>query len=197
LITQKGRKLVSSNQVFDIFYDHIQEPSGLEIENYLVVSPKHKTAEGITGVAILPYSRNAGGDVTLSLIEIYRHATQKTLLEIPRGFVDTDELVEKAALRELYEETGLACPLKNLTHLFTLYPEPGVISGRVAVFSAETNLDPVTTVPNLEFGLGLRLKKNISEALDMIASGKIEDNTTIAAIQAMALRSVKPNTSSF
>jgi 8-oxo-dGTP pyrophosphatase MutT (NUDIX family) len=40
------------------------------------------------------------------LVEQYRHAVQRTMLEIPAGHIDPKEMPEAAARRELLEETG-------------------------------------------------------------------------------------------
>ena len=61
----------------------------------------------------------------------YRHATQRTFVEIPAGLLDggPDESPLEAARRELVEEAGHEA--EEWTHLATTYASPG-ISAEVA-----------------------------------------------------------------
>ncbi len=63
-----------------------------------------KTAlEGPSGVAVVPVL--GSGKIKLNLN--YRHATRSWEYELPRGVINQGEDPEKAAMRELKEETGL------------------------------------------------------------------------------------------
>ncbi len=75
--------------------DTVRLPGGKTMSPYHVV----EVADWVNVVAI-----SEAGNVIL--VEQYRHAVKRTLLEIPAGHVDPKEDREAAARRELLEETG-------------------------------------------------------------------------------------------
>ena len=75
--------------------DTVRLPGGKTLSPYHVV----EVADWVNVVAI-----NEAGNVIL--VEQYRHAVKRVLLEIPAGHVDPKEDHEAAARRELLEETG-------------------------------------------------------------------------------------------
>lgn len=127
----RQRRLACENSRFEIFLDDVEGANGEIVRNYLVVAPKIKTGDLVTGVAVLPVV-----DGKLGLLRIYRHAIQRHLWEVPRGFVDPGESDRKSALRELEEETGLSCADADLESLGIFAPEPGILAARVHLFAA-------------------------------------------------------------
>ena len=81
-----------------------------------------------SGVAVLPILPS--GHVVLNLN--YRHATRSWELELPRGGVQSNELIEEAALREVKEETGLIA--SSITFLGNIAPDTGTLSSVIPVF---------------------------------------------------------------
>jgi 8-oxo-dGTP pyrophosphatase MutT (NUDIX family) len=75
--------------------DTVRLPGGKTLSPYHVV----EVADWVNVVAI-----SEAGNVVL--VEQYRHAVQRVMLEIPAGHVDPQEDREAAARRELLEETG-------------------------------------------------------------------------------------------
>jgi 8-oxo-dGTP pyrophosphatase MutT (NUDIX family) len=75
--------------------DTVRLPGGKTLSPYHVV----EVADWVNVVAI----SDAGNVI---LVEQYRHAVKRVLLEIPAGHVDPKEDRETAARRELLEETG-------------------------------------------------------------------------------------------
>jgi len=131
-ITLLARREVCRNSVFTVYFDHIRDAAGNEVTDYLTVVPHHRSADGVTGVAILPILENQFG-----LIRIYRHSLGRHGWEVARGFVDEAETALTAALRELAEETGLVAATGSLRDLGALAPEPGVLAASVRLFAAE------------------------------------------------------------
>ena len=66
----------------------------------------------------------------------YRHATQRTFVEIPAGLLDggPDESPLEAARRELVEEAGHEA--EEWTHLATTYASPGISAEVAHIFLA-------------------------------------------------------------
>ena len=75
--------------------DTVRLPGGSTLTPYHVI----EAADWVNVVAI----SEAG---CIVLVEQYRHAVTRTMLEIPAGHIDANEMPEAAARRELLEETG-------------------------------------------------------------------------------------------
>jgi 8-oxo-dGTP pyrophosphatase MutT (NUDIX family) len=75
--------------------DTVRLPGGKTLSPYHVV----EAADWVNVVAV-----SEAGNVVL--IEQYRHAVKRTMIEIPAGHVEPGEEREAAARRELLEETG-------------------------------------------------------------------------------------------
>ncbi len=112
------------------------------------------------------------------LLRNRRPAVGETLLEIPAGTLEPGELPEKAAPRELAEETGYqAGQWQKLTEFF---PSPGVISERTHLFLAtELTPGPMQLEPDEDLEPCV---VNWSEALDWVLDGTIRDAKTLIAL---------------
>ena len=82
-----------------------------------------------------------GADAQFLMVRQYRHGSDRSSLEFPGGVVETDEVPEKAAARELAEETGWIS--EAIYHAGTVFPNPAIQSNRFHVFLA---LDPYHAV---------------------------------------------------
>jgi ADP-ribose pyrophosphatase len=127
----KQREIACENSVFTVYFDHLVDADKTLVEDYLVVEPKIKNENGISGVAILPVN-----DGRVGLVNVYRHAVAEYGWEVPRGFIDNNESSEDAAIRELKEETGISCSKSELQLLAVITPEPGIISAKVNLYVA-------------------------------------------------------------
>ncbi len=87
--------------------------------------------DGPPTVAIFPVLSNKKIVVNLS----YRHATRSWEIELPRGQRQPHESLEKAAARELLEETGYH--LSKSMSLGTMAPDSGVLNSVVPLFYGE------------------------------------------------------------
>ena len=74
-VTRKHRKLIAENRMFEVYFDHIIAQDQTVVPEYLVVVPKQRTPDGVTGVAILPVVDNK-----IALLKIYRQDSSKHLL---------------------------------------------------------------------------------------------------------------------
>ncbi len=112
------------------------------------------------------------------VVEQFRYPVKKRLIEFPQGVCNDNELPEKAAIRELQEETGLIpSKLMYLGRLdlakasssqgYHVYFANDFSKGQIKLDNTEGDL----TVKNIE-------KQQIEK---MIKKGKITDSPTIAA----------------
>ncbi len=167
-----ARNLEAENSKFFIYFDHVVDQNGLEVPNYLVVSPKILTGNRVAGVAILPVF-----DGKVGLVRIYRPAMREYSLEIPHGFVEESEENQSSAIRELAEETGLLA--RTIRSLGYLTPDAGIIGARVHLFVAEHC--EWKGKREGELGLGEFQLFTEEEFEDMIRRSVIQDSFTLAA----------------
>lgn len=151
---------------------HLLAPGGDPIDRVVVRHP------GAVGVVPLD-----GRDVIL--IEQYRPAVGRPLLEIPAGKVDVaDEPRAATARRELIEEVGYRA--HQIDHLCDYYASPGFTDELLSVFLA-TELEQVEANPvGIEEETAQVVRMPFAEALDLIAEGSICDGKTIIALFAAA-----------
>jgi ADP-ribose pyrophosphatase len=84
------------------------------------------------GVVVIPRWRDL-----VALVPSYRYPIGAVSLELPRGGRDPGESVEEAAVRELFEETGLAAV--STMRLGAIYPDTGLIESAVSVVEARVD----------------------------------------------------------
>jgi len=125
------RRLACENSRFYVYLDDLVREGEPYAQDYLVVAPKQVSRNLVTGVAILPICEGKIG-----LLKVYRHAVQSDSWEIPRGFIEEGESDLTSALRELEEETGLACDRDQIKSLGLITPDAGVLAARVHIYAA-------------------------------------------------------------
>jgi nudix-type nucleoside diphosphatase (YffH/AdpP family) len=105
------------------------------------------------------------------------------MIEAAAGLLDDDD-AETAIRREAEEETGYR--VRSVERLFELFMSPGSVTERVAFFAAEYTPDD-----RLNDGGGVAdegedievLELALSDALDRVASGQINDGKTVILLQ--------------
>lgn len=103
--------------------DTVQLPNGQTLDPYHTIeAPDWATVIAIT---------EAGNIV---LVEQYRHAVGRTLIELPAGMIDAGEKPEAAARRELLEETGHAG--RQWHDLGALFPVAARLANRMRTYLA-------------------------------------------------------------
>lgn len=124
--------------------------------------------------AILPFL----DDERVILVNQFRKALDKTLLEIPAGKLDAGEDPKACAIRELEEETGYTA--KEVTYLGTIATAPGFCDELIHLYKAtglsqgEKSLDEDEFTEVEVFTL--------EEIKAMIKNGEIIDTKTISSL---------------
>ena len=175
-VSFQERKQVCGNSRFEIFYDHLKGDGGYSVPNYLVVSPRRKTENFVSGVAILPVFKGKA-----ALLKIYRHPIESWSWEIPRGFVEDDEDNYISVSRELEEETGLCCDRSDIKSLGLMAPDAGILAARIHLFVALRCRVVREFVPN-EIGHSELKWVNAGSVARMIQDGIIQDPSTLVAL---------------
>jgi len=123
-------------------------------------------------------------DGTVALVRQYRHPTVRYLLEFPAGTLADGERPEHGAERELQEELGVtAGRMEKLTEFFV---SPGFCEEKMWVYLATELVQGKQRLEEDEIIEVVRLP--ISEALEMITSGEIQDAKTIIGLMLAAPR---------
>jgi ADP-ribose pyrophosphatase len=130
--TTVSRKEVYRGGVFTVFERTSRGPAGRE--------GRFSVLEARDWAVVVPLVRQ-GTESQFLMVRQYRHGSDTASLEFPGGVVDPGESPEKAAVRELAEETGWTSA--TIHHAGTVFPNPAIQANRFHVFLA---LDPYQAV---------------------------------------------------
>lgn len=125
-------------------------------------------------VVILPLA----DDGRVGLIRNRRAAVGGELIELPAGTLEPDENPEKAAHRELAEETGFRAGSMEL--LTSFYSSPGILDEQMHLYLA-TGLEAGPPSPEPDEQIQLLLTP-WDEAVQMARDGRIRDAKTLAGL---------------
>jgi len=124
--------------------------------------------------AILPFL----DDERVILVNQFRKALDKTLLEIPAGKLDAGEDPKVCAIRELEEETGYTA--KEVTYLGTIATAPGFCDELIHLYKATGLSQGEKSLDEDEF---TEVKVfTLEEIKTMIKNGEIIDTKTISSL---------------
>jgi ADP-ribose pyrophosphatase len=118
------------------------------------------------------------------LVEQFRPAVGKTILELPAGIIDPGETPLAAAQRELLEETGFTAG--KWSSLGKVYATPGYSSETIHLFLAE-ELHPGEQ--QLDDGEDIAVRTvAISDFLRLLETDQVHDAKTVVAFLRYILR---------
>jgi ADP-ribose diphosphatase len=124
------------------------------------------------------------GDGTIALVRQYRHAAVRYLLEFPAGTLNRGEAPEEGAARELEEELGfVAGRMEKLSEFFV---SPGFCEEKMWLYMATELVETKQRLEHDELIEVCRLP--LSQALEMITDGEIQDAKTIIGLLLAAPR---------
>ncbi len=161
-------RLVYDGRVVKLRVDTVQMPSGKETTREIV---EHSDC-----VAIVAIDNNDN----ILLVNQFREAVGKELLEIPAGGIDGDEDPEAAVRREMQEETGYLP--RKLERLAGFYSAPGYCTEYLYLFLA-ADLVPSQLYAEDTESISL-VRVPTSEIPHLLSSGRICDGKTIAGLLA-------------
>jgi len=168
---QLDSKRIHTGRVINLDVDTMRYPDGSTGELEMVRHPG--------AAAVVPFlSDPSGDDPTVLLIQQYRYAASGTLIEIPAGRLDQGEDPAACARRELQEEVGVTAG--RLERLTTIWPTPDFTDERIHVFwAADLTAGKHAREPDEFIEV---IQKPLSEALQLVKSGVINDAKTALAL---------------
>jgi ADP-ribose pyrophosphatase len=160
-----------------------EAPDGTTFEREIV-----RTRGAVAVVAISYADDDAAKRLPyVTLIDQYRGALDRLVLELPAGMRDVEgEPATETARRELIEEVGLDSA--RLESLMTIATSPGVLDERLEIFVAHecVSVERAPAGPEERFSTVRRLP--LAETLSMIDDGRIENSTAICGLSTAARR---------
>jgi len=164
-------KLAFQGRVFDVFTDILVEPGGHRHTKDVI---RHNGS--VVMLAVDERKNPADPDVILE--RQYRHAAGQFLLELPAGSRNPGEAPLAAAKRELMEETGYRA--RRWKMLIRYFASPGFLGEWMQIYLAR-DLREGTARPELDEQIEV-LRVPLSQAMRMIAEGKIHDGKTLIGL---------------
>jgi ADP-ribose pyrophosphatase len=112
------------------------------------------------------------------MIKQYRHGARKVTLEIPGGLMDPGDTPEKAAARELLEETGYQAEV--LVQIGVVNPNPALFNNRCYTYVARNVKKIHDPMPDQAEDIEVVLIP-LSDIPELIQNGEIDHAMVIAA----------------
>lgn len=120
------------------------------------------------------------------MVEQYRKALERTIIEIPAGKLEKGEEPSACAHRELEEETGYEC--KSLERIVSFYTSPGFSDEILHLYIAAGLSKKENSAP-LDEDEFINLEElTLDEAIQYVKEQKIYDAKTIYAVQYLQLQ---------
>lgn len=164
---------IFKGKVISLQVDDVQLPDGKQAKRELI---KHPGAVCVIAVT---------NEKKIILVEQYRKALERPLVEVPAGKLEPGEEPSLCAARELEEETGYRPG--SIKHIQSFYTSPGFADELVHVFLAEQ-------LEKVEDGLAADedefvelLEVSIEEAEQLAKESRIYDAKTLWALQYLRL----------
>ena len=161
-----NRMLKFEGRIINVYHDDIELPNG-----------RHSLREVVThpgGVCIA--ARDEHG--LFLIVEQFRYAFKREILEFPAGKLEPNEDPLEAALRELEEETGYQA--KTVISLGELYPSVGYLTEVIHLYFAPETRFKKQKLDAQEF-LNVH-RYRFDELLKMSQDGTLNDAKTIALL---------------
>ena len=171
-------KTLSSQKIFtgkviSLQVDDVELPNGKTSKREII---KHPGAVAVIAIT---------DDRKIVMVEQYRKAMERSLVEIPAGKLEPGEEPLKTAERELEEETGYVC--ERMEHVISFYTSPGFADELVHVYVAHqlSKKEDAASLDEDEFVEVIEL--TLEEAQQYITEEKIYDAKTAYAVQYLQL----------
>lgn len=165
---------IFKGKVISLKVDDVILPNGKESKREIVNHPG--------AVAIIPITDEG----KIILVEQYRKALERSIIEIPAGKLEQGESPELTARRELEEETGFGC--HELTYVQSFATSPGFADEIIHLYVAKQlyKIEEKAELDEDEF-VSL-MEVSLEEAEQMVREQQIFDAKTAFAVVWMKLQ---------
>ncbi|MBT2754835.1 NUDIX hydrolase [Mesobacillus foraminis] len=165
---------IFTGKIISLQVDEVKLPNGKTSKRELI---KHPGAVAV--IAVTP-------DHKIVMVEQYRKALERTIVEIPAGKLEQGEKPEICAARELEEETGYVCT--KMEWLTSFYTSPGFADELVHIYVATglTKKEDAAETDEDEFVQLIEI--TLEEAVELVKGQKIYDAKTAFAVQYLQLQ---------
>lgn len=161
-------KRIYEGKIINLKVDDVELPNGHQSKRELIEHPG--------AVALVALTE----DNKIIMVEQFRKALEKTIIEIPAGKIEKGEAPEVTALRELEEETGYTAAKLELIQSFST--SPGFADEIIHLYSAE-GLSKSTSGAVLDEDEFVELLEvTIEEAEQLMKEKRIYDAKTAFAV---------------
>lgn len=161
-------KRIYEGKVINLKVDDVELPNGHQSKRELIEHPG--------AVALVALTE----DNKIIMVEQFRKALEKTIIEIPAGKIEKGEAPEVTALRELEEETGYTAAKLELIQSFST--SPGFADEIIHLYSAE-GLSKSTSGAVLDEDEFVELLEvTVEEAEQLMKENRIYDAKTAFAV---------------
>ncbi|PAD18074.1 NUDIX domain-containing protein [Shouchella clausii] len=167
-----AKQTIHKGKLIQLDVEDVELPDGTIAKRELVRHPGAVAVVAITE------------DGKMVLVEQYRKALEKAIIEIPAGKMEPGEAPEKTARRELVEETGYQA--EALTLITSFYTSPGFADELVYVYEATGLKKGDQRLDEGEFVRVLELTEMECDRLE--EDGRIHDAKTSYALQYWKLK---------
>ncbi|WP_088007912.1 NUDIX hydrolase [Indiicoccus explosivorum] len=158
---------IYEGKIINLKVDDVTLPNGKETKRELVEHP------GAVAVIALTDDRR------IVMVEQYRKALERSIVEIPAGKLEPDEKPEICARRELEEETGYTA--EKLSHVQSFSTSPGFADEVIHLYAAE-GLSKTSEGATEEDEFVELIEVTFEEAEKMMEDGRIYDAKTAFAV---------------
>lgn len=155
-------------KIITLRVEEVELPDGKKAKRELIRHPG--------AVSIIPITTEG----KLVLVEQYRKAVGRSLVEIPAGKMEPGEAPEVTAVRELEEETGYGA--KEFTYIQSFVTSPGFADEVIHLYLAQGLYPIENPAAGDEDEFIDLLEVTIEEAEELVRNGKIYDAKTAFAV---------------
>ncbi|MBI5342764.1 MAG: NUDIX hydrolase [Deltaproteobacteria bacterium] len=170
--TQVGT--VFEDEYIVVVRDPVKFPNG-SAGTYLRIFER-PSLSGASGVVLLPVWR---GKIVLR--NVFRHATRRWEIELPRGYREEGQSEMEAVKKELAEEVGLEP--EKIERLGSIWPNTGLLATEVAAYYVLVGGDIPEPRPEPTEAFSWFVMERYDRLKDRISLGEIRDGFTLAAFQ--------------
>lgn len=165
---------IFSGRVISLQVEEVELPNGKTSKREII---KHPGAVAIIAIT---------DDEKIVMVEQYRKALERNIIEIPAGKLEKDEEPKGCAIRELEEETGYEC--ESIDWLISFYTSPGFADELVHLYVATGLKKKIDAAALDEDEFVNVVEVSLGEAVELMKDQKIYDAKTAFAVQYLQLK---------